>query len=200
VAASQSDEILDVLKRTAALLRDNGIDFALGGGLSAWARGGPPTENDIDLLIRDRDVDETLRILSDAGMRTEHPPEGWLVKAWDDDVLIDLMYAPAGVTVDDEFFERCDVRSVAAVDMRVMPVDDLIVGKLLALTEHHLDLAPILEHSRALREQIDWGSVQRRTAPSPFARAFIYLVHEMGIADAHGVRVDAADTTWSRAG
>lgn len=189
-----------MLKRTAALLRDAGIDFALGGGLSAWARGGPPTENDIDLMVRERDAEPALEVLEEAGMRIDRPPEGWLVKAHDGDVLIDLMFAPAGVTIDDEFFARCDDRSVAAVHMRVMPVNDLIVSKLLALTEHHLDMAPILEHTRALREQIDWTEVQRRTAASPFARAFISMIHDMGVAEAQGLHVDPTPTTWSRAG
>jgi hypothetical protein len=181
VAATQSDEILDVLKRVAQILREADIEFALGGGLSAWVHGGPPTENDVDMLIREADVDRALAILEDAGLETARPPEGWLVKAWDDGVLVDLMFEPSGVTVDDEFLARCEVHNVAAVRMRVMPVADLIVGKLLALTEHHLDFAPILEHARALREQIDWTHVASRTQDSPFARAFLYMVADLGI-------------------
>ena len=52
---------------------------------------------------------------------------------------------------------------------------------MLALTEHHLDYAPILEHARALREQIDWDEVEQRTQHSPFARAFLYMLTELGI-------------------
>ena len=192
VAATQSDEILDVLKRIAQILREADIEFALGGGLSAWVHGGPPTENDVDMLIREADVERALAILEDAGLETARPPEGWLVKAWDDGILVDLMFEPSGVTVDDEFLERCEVHNVAAVRMRVMPVDDLIVGKLLALTEHHLDFAPILEHARALREQIDWAHVASRTQHSPFARAFLFMVADLGI------RTDDVETPLER--
>ena len=181
VAATQSDEILDVLKRVAQILREADIEHALGGGLSAWVHGGPPTENDVDILIREQDVDAALAAMTAAGLETARPPEGWLVKAWADGVLIDLMYEPSGIVVDDAFLAQCDVHNVAAVRMRVMPVDDLIVGKLLALTEHHLDFAPILEHARALREQIDWAEVARRTQHSPFARAFHYMIADLGI-------------------
>jgi hypothetical protein len=38
-------------------------------------------------------------VLDAAGFRIEHPPEGWLVKAWLDDVLVDLIWAPKGLTV-----------------------------------------------------------------------------------------------------
>jgi Nucleotidyl transferase of unknown function (DUF2204) len=203
VAASQSDEILDVLKRVARILREADIEFALGGGLSAWVHGGPPTENDVDILIRESDVDHALGALEAAGLETARPPEGWLVKAWCDGVLVDLMYEPSGVVVDDSFIERCEVHNVAAVRMRVMPVDDLLVGKLLALTEHHLDFAPILEHARALREQIDWVEVARRTQHSAFARAFLFMIAELGIRaipEPMPVHLQEEEEEWSRAG
>jgi len=41
-----------------------------------------------------------------------------------------------------------------------------------------------LEISRALREQVDWNEVRRRTEHSPFARAFLNLVVDLGIAGA----------------
>jgi len=201
VAATQSAEILDVLKRVAQILREADIEFALGGGLSAWVHGGPPTENDVDMLIREQDVDRALAVLAAAGLETARPPEGWLVKAWVDGVLVDLMYEPSGLVVDDEFLARCEVENVSAVRMRVMPVNDLVVGKLLALTEHHLDYAPILEHARALREQIDWSEVERRTQQSPFARAFLFMLTELGIRDEpESAPVSVREERWSRAG
>ena len=196
MAASQSDEILDVLKRVAQILREADIEFALGGGLSAWVHGGPPTENDVDILIREVDADAVLAALEAAGLETARPPEGWLVKAWSDGVLVDLMYEPAGIVVDAEYLERCEVRNVAAVRMRVIAVEDLLVGKLLALTEHHLDYAPILEHARALREQVDWGQVEERTQHSPFARTFLSMLDELGIRESK----DPMPARWSRAG
>ena len=201
MAATQSAEILDVLKRVAQILREADIEFALGGGLSAWVHGGPPTENDVDMLIREQDVDRALAVLAASGLETARPPEGWLVKAWVDGVLVDLMYEPSGLVVDDEFLARCEVENVSAVRMRVMPVNDLVVGKLLALTEHHLDYAPILEHARALREQIDWSDVERRTQHSPFARAFLYMLTELGIREeSEPAPVSVREERWSRAG
>jgi len=184
--ALQSPDLLDALKVVAAALREAKLPFALAGGLAAWAHGGPPTEHDIDLMIRESDADNALAVLRDAGLRVERPPEGWLVKAWFGDVLIDLIYGPRGMTVDDEFLDRCDELSVAAVDMRVMPLDDLLVGKLLALTEHNLDFGPPLEWARAVREQVDWQSVAERTAGSPFARTFLAMLDELDIAAPHG--------------
>jgi len=181
VPAVQSPELLDALKTVAAALREAKIPFALAGGLAAWAHGGPPTEHDIDLMIREVDAEAALSALRDAGLRVEIPPEGWLVKAWIDDVLIDLIFQPKGITVDDEFLERCTPVSVSAVEMRVVPLDDLFVSKLLALTEHHLDFGPPLEWARAIREQVDWHAVAVRTDESPFARTFLTMLGELDV-------------------
>jgi hypothetical protein len=186
--AAQSSELLVALKVVAATLREAKIEFALAGGLAAWAHGGPPTEHDIDLMIREADADAALAALRDAGLRTERPPEGWLVKAWVDDVLVDLIHGPRGMTVDEAFFERCEELSVAAVDMHVICLDDLFVGKLLSLTEHHLDFSPPLEWARAIREQVDWEVVAARTAESPFARTFLVMLDELEITSTPAVR------------
>jgi hypothetical protein len=180
----QAEGVLTVLKRVAAILREADVSFALGGGLAVWAHGGPATEHDIDVVIREEDVEAALAALSAAGLKTERPPEGWLVKAWDDDVLIDLIYRPVGLTIDREFLEQCQSRDVHAVPMRVLSVEDVLVTKLLALTEHHLDYGPVLEYARSLREQVDWGALRDRTSSSPVARAFLCLVHDLRIAPA----------------
>jgi predicted nucleotidyltransferase len=179
--ALQSPELLDALKVVAAVLREAKVPFALAGGLAAWAHGGPPTEHDIDLMIREADAEPALAALRDAGLRVDIPPEGWLVKAWIDDVLIDLIYGPKGIVVDDEFLDRCETVNVSAVDMQVISLDDLLVGKLLALTEHHLDFGPPLEWARAIREQVDWNLVAERTRESPFARTFLGMLDELDI-------------------
>ena len=52
-----------------------------------------------------------------AGFRAEAVPEEWLLKAWDGDVLIDLIFRPAGGPVGDADFARADELEVMAVRM-----------------------------------------------------------------------------------
>jgi Uncharacterised nucleotidyltransferase len=187
MAASQGfQELIDTLKLAVAALREHGVAFALGGGLAAWARGGPVTENDLDLMIKPEDTETALAALGEAGMRPERPPEEWLVKAWRGDVLIDLIFAPSGLEMTDEVLERADVISVAAVATPVLALEDVLVTMLCAIDEHSLDYSRLLAIVRSVREQIDWASLRNRTGASPYAQAFFALVEGLGIASVSG--------------
>jgi Uncharacterised nucleotidyltransferase len=179
-------EIEHALKRAAAALRDAGIPFLLGGSLASWARGGPQTRHDLDLILKPEDAERALETLQQAGMRPERPPEDWLLKAWDGDTLIDLIYCPKGLPVDDDLIARGEELSVLGMDIRVMALEDVMATKLLALTEHSLRYEGLLQIARALREQIDWPVVRARTADSPFARAFFVLAESLGIVPESG--------------
>ena len=177
------EELLETLKQAAAALREADVRFVLGGGLAIWARGGPETEHDVDFFVKREDAERAAKALERAGFRTEEPPEDWLYKGWRGDVMVDLIYGPSGVTVDDEWLDRAEVLEVHAVRMPVMRAEDVLVAKLLAMREHHLDYDRALEIARTVREQIDWDDVRKRTDGSPFAKAFFTLVDELGVSD-----------------
>jgi len=174
-------ELIDTMKKAAAALRDAEVPHLLGGGLAAWARGGPPTEHDVDFFVRPRHAEAGLEALAGAGMRPEHPPEGWLLKAHDGDLLVDLIFRPSGGEIADEHFERAEVLEVMAQPLRVASLDDVMITKLLSISEQEPSFASALELTRSLREQINWPFVRERTASSPFARAFFTLVEELGL-------------------
>jgi hypothetical protein len=188
------EAIADTLRTAVATLRDAHIPFALGGSLAVWARGGPQTQNDLDLMVKPADAEAALRALVEAGMRPERPPEEWLYKAWHGEVMIDLIFLPAGLEITDEVLARADTISVLAVATPVMALEDVLATKLNALTEHTLDYRPILTMVRALREQIDWRELRALTAGSPFAKAFFTLVEELQIAPSTSSRGHSAGT------
>ena len=178
------EEMISAMKDAVAVLQARGIPFVLGGGLAGWARGGPRSEHDVDLLIREQDAGDALAAFEEAGMRTERPPEGWLVKTWHENgTLVDLIYSPAGGPITDESIERAPVLEVMALRVRVSTLEDLMTTKLLALNEQEPGFGGVLELARALREQVDWDDVRVRTEASPFARAFFTLVEGLGIVD-----------------
>jgi hypothetical protein len=182
--SDRCEELTESLKRAAAALRDADIPYALGGGLACWAHGAPESEHDVDLMVRPQDADRALQVLTDSGMRPVRPPEGWLLKAYDGDVLVDVIFEPNGGPVDDELLSRVTVREVAAVRMPVLALEDVIASKLLALGERNCDYEKLLGIARAVREQVDWAGVREATAHSPFAAAFFTLLHGLAIVEA----------------
>src|SRR3954451_16936585 len=129
-SAPPPEEMLTTMKRTAAALRDAGIPFAVGGSFAVWARGGPSSDHDVDIMILAAHADAALDTLADIGLRTERPPEGCLVKAHDGNVLVDLIYAPSAVDVDDELLARCEEQNVHGMAMPVLPADVVLTSRL----------------------------------------------------------------------
>jgi hypothetical protein len=173
--------MVPTLKKTAAALRDADIPYLVAGGVASWVRGGPSTDHDLDFLIKPDDADRALAVLEEAGLRPEKPPEEWLYKAWDGETLVDLIFCPAGLDVDDELIERGEEREVEAMTMRVMRPEDLLVSKIMAMTEHSINYRSCLEIARSLREQIDFDDVRERTKDSPYGRAFFVIAEGLQI-------------------
>src|SRR5213592_2590158 len=136
VPESSFDELIEAMKASAGILQHAEIPFVLGGGLSAWARGGPKSEHDVDFLLRPQDAEQALEAFESAGWKTERPPEGWLYKTWHENgALVDLIFSPAGGPITDEFIDRAPLSEVMALRVKVSTLEDLMTAKLLAMTE-----------------------------------------------------------------
>jgi hypothetical protein len=183
--------IVDALRIAVPALREAGIPFMLGGSMAVWAYGGPAPVNDLDLMLREQDAERALAALEEAGMRTEHPPEEWLVKAWHGDALVDLIHGPRGLPITEEVLARARERNLVALRVPVMALEDVLTTKLLSLDEHQLDLSWLLQIARAVREQVDWHELRARTGHSPYAAAFLTLVERLEIAPPAATALDA---------
>lgn len=187
--------MLAVLKRAVGVLSDAGIPYALAGSMACWALGGPPSHHDVDLALKHSDADRALEVLEAAGFRIERPPEGWLYKVWDDDVLVDLIWAPMGLQVNDEVLQAARMVNVDGMEVPALAPTDVLTSKLLALNEAHLDFEGLLAIVRGVREQVDWAELRRRTEDRPLARSFLYMAGELGLISEErpaGVRKGAA--------
>jgi hypothetical protein len=173
--------LAETCRSAVAALRDAELRFALAGSFAAWARGGPQPGKDLDFMVKPEDADAALAALVEAGMRPERPPEDWLVKAWNEDTMVDVIFHPAGLEMNDEVLDRAETIAVLAIDTPVMALEDVLVTKLMALSEHALDYTSLLGIARACREQIDWDSLRQRTRSSPYALAFFTLVEGLGL-------------------
>lgn len=175
--------LLRTVTRVASALRPTGVRFALTGGCAVYARGGPETEHDVDILLRQQDTDAAVTALVRAGMQAADPPEEWLTKVYDGDRLVDLIFRPNDRPVTDEVLTRAECLQVGATIVPVQPATEVLVGKLLALGPHRCDFTQLLPIARALREQISWPQVREDTAESPYAGAFLLLCDRLAITD-----------------
>ncbi|WP_250035758.1 nucleotidyltransferase [Paractinoplanes maris] len=169
------------LKKVASTLKSAGIPFALGGSFAVYAHGGHSSDHDVDFLLREEDRDRALAELAEVGFRTEQPPEDWLVKVYDEDRMVDLIYRPVETPVTLETLADTEQISVEAIFMPVLSATQLMVHKLLSYSQHYCDFATGLPVARSLREQIDWPRVRRETEKSPYAEAFLILLDRLDV-------------------
>ena len=178
------ERLLATMKRAGGALNEASVPFVLGGGLACWARGAPKTEHDVDFLVKPADAKRAQQALVAAGMQPETPPEGWLLKAYDDEILVDLIFNPQDGPIDEATFERAEELEVHAMRMKVAALEDVLVQKLLVLGEQEPDYSSVLELARSLREQVNWDDVRERTRDSPFAKAYFTLLEDLEIVPA----------------
>ena len=76
----------------------------------------PPT-HDVDFVIREADADAAARAFRARGMRVEIPPEGSLIKAYDDGRMIDLIFQLSGHLDMQAVLSRAEEINVTAVPM-----------------------------------------------------------------------------------
>jgi hypothetical protein len=179
--AAEFREIVETLRQAAAALREADVRYCLSGSVASWARGGPETVNDLDLIVHPPDMDKAVAAFEKLEWRSEKPPEGWLVKVWHGDVLVDLIHTVTGYDNVEEILQRAEVMRVASLDVPVAQMEDVLTPKLLAFDEHYLDYTGALRVSRALREQIDWDLLREKTCESPYARGFFSLLEALEV-------------------
>jgi Uncharacterised nucleotidyltransferase len=173
--------LLETVKKAGVELKRAEIPFALCGSWAAYARGGPQSEHDADFALQEQDVPRALDVLEKAGFVAGDPAEDWLAKVYDGERLVDLIYRLSGQPVTAGMVSGCEQLEVGSVQMPVLSATDLVIAKLLSFNHHHCDFAWALPMVRALREQVDWPDVRRRTSQSPFAEAFLLLADRLGL-------------------
>jgi hypothetical protein len=181
VQPSERDEIRDLLKRTAVALKQGDVPFALCGGYAAWVRGAPEPDHDADFLVPEPEAERATKVLADAGLEVQDPPEDWLTKVVSGGSFVDVLWRTCGHPVESDLIERAEVLPVLSVQMPVLTATDIVVTKLMALDEHYCDFSRMLPVARALREQVDWESVQGEVAGNPFAAVFLELLDRLEV-------------------
>jgi hypothetical protein len=184
----RTQAILDAAKQVGSLLKAGEHNFALAGGVAAYAHGVPLSlRHDVDFCILREDADAVTRTLNQAGIQVYEPPEDWLIKATCRGEAVDLIFELARRPIDKALLERTTELSVDSVRMPVIAATDLIGSLLAAFSEHHCDFGAVLPIARLLREKVDWAELRARFGAEPMPGAFLFLLERLDVIDAAGV-------------
>src|SRR5688572_6147657 len=83
----------DFYRQVLTILNDAGTPFLVGGAFALGIYTGiVRNTKDLDLFVRQRDCEQALKALSDAGYPTEHTFDHWLAKVYHKGEYIDLIF------------------------------------------------------------------------------------------------------------
>jgi hypothetical protein len=113
---------------------------------------------DLDIFLRERDLEDAFRVLEEAGFRTELLDPGWIGKAYRGEWFVDLIFSSGnGVAVVDElWFEHARRGRVMGVDVLLAPPEEIIWSKAFVLERERYDGADVNHLIRAVGEELDW--------------------------------------------
>jgi Uncharacterised nucleotidyltransferase len=113
---------------------------------------------DLDVFLRERDVEDAFRVLENAGFRTELLDPCWIGKAYRGEYFVDLIFSSGNgiAVVDDLWFEHARPARVMGVDVLLAPPEEMIWSKGFVLERERFDGADVNHLMRAVGEELDW--------------------------------------------
>lgn len=147
-------------ERALDALDADGVAYLLGGALALNAHTGIWRDTkDLDVFCRPADKGRVLAALGRAGFEPQVVYEEWLGKAWRGEVFVDVIWRNANslFPVTDDWLRRATTARVLGRDARVLPVEALILSKMMVGGRYRFDGADILHAIHAAHDRIDWA-------------------------------------------
>lgn len=148
-----------------ASLTEAEMPFLLGGGLSlSYYTGIERPIKDLDIFVQPKDVEEVLRELRNAGLRTEITSPHWLAKAHYETWTVDIIYnsGNGAGAVDEGWFENARRSIALGVPVLMVPAEEMIWQKALISERERFDGADVAHLLLSCAETLDWDRLIRR--------------------------------------
>jgi hypothetical protein len=146
-------------------LRDARVPFLVGGAFAFDRHTGIGRETkDLDLFVRERDVERGLSVLERASCRISRAHPHWLAKARCEGQVVDIIHNSGNglCAVDDEWFEHAVKSEALQVPVWLVPIEELIWSKSFVMERERYDGADVLHLLRARAHALDWERLLRR--------------------------------------
>ncbi len=161
------DAFVEVLEEAVQAFEQEGIPYAVIGGIASSGFGRPRWTHDIDLFVRPADAVRALESLKRAGFRTERTDITWLFKGFKRHVMVDVIFKSKGdFYFDQEMMDRAVAGNFQGRKVRFIPPEHLLVLKAVVHDEagpHHWhDALGVIAGTN-----LDWEYLLRRAQRAP---------------------------------
>lgn len=151
--------------RTLTVLNESEMPYLVGGAYAMGTLAGIERHTkDLDVFIREADLDRVLGTLRNAGYRTEVTYPHWLAKAWVSERFADVIYRSGNgvATVDDQWFENAVEAELLGIPVRLCPPEEIIWSKAYVQERERFDGADIAHLIRLSGPSLDWNRLVNR--------------------------------------
>jgi hypothetical protein len=164
------DQILDPETRAfycRALtdLNRSGVPYLVGGAYAFERYTGIARHTkDLDVFVREADVQRALAALEADGCRGEITFPHWLAKSYCGENFVDIIFGSGnGVApVDDGWFEHAVTETVLDIPALLVPAEEMIWQKALIMERERFDGADVAHLLRARADKLDWDRLLDR--------------------------------------
>lgn len=173
------EEEREKYKRVLDTLNRNGIQYVVSGAYAIYELTGIYRETkDLDLFLEPEHIVRAAEVLRDEGFRTRLEQPHWLAKAMLGEHFVDLIYGMGNglALIDSDWYEHSKPAILAARQVRVAPVEELIWHRLFISERHRQDTADILHLILCQGATIDWERLVEKTGDDwPLLLAQLHL-------------------------
>ncbi len=150
---------LDARADALRALAGSSVPFLVGGAYAFFSYTGIFRDTkDLDLFIRERDLEEALRAVENSGFRSHIEDVTWIAKGFRGEWFVDLIFSSGNgvASVDDLWFEHARAGRVMGIDVLLAPPEEMIWSKAFVLERERYDGADVNHLVRAAGEELDW--------------------------------------------
>ncbi len=148
-----------VYQRALRALNRAGVPFVVSGLYAIYEYTGIYRQTkDLDLFFVPEVVVDAARALKEADFDVHLEQAHWLAKAWQDDVLVDLIYGMGNglAFIDEGWYRHSRSGILAAEPVRVSPPEELIWHRLFVSERHRWDMADIAHLIMCRGDELSW--------------------------------------------
>lgn len=146
-----------------------GVPFAIGGGV-AYGVYANRTRNtkDLDLFLRPADRERAIAAIRDAQFDDYFDQNSyerhWIFRGFRDGLILDLIWQMANrrAEVDDAWVTRGPMLTLHGMQVRVLPAEEMIWGKLYVLQRERCDWTDIVNIFSGVGASLDWDHLVAR--------------------------------------